>query len=275
MKTFIPTPNVSKLELGFFTIHYYALCILLGILAAIIIGRVRYQDRGGNPSEIGDVAVFAIPAGIIGGRIYHVITSPDKYFGNGGAPLDAFKIWEGGLGIWGAISLGTLTAYLVFKRSGKSQCFGVFADALAPGLLVAQGIGRFGNWFNGELFGKPTTLPWGLEIPMSSRPLGYENFTTFHPTFLYEALWCFAGAALISNSKIFRNRTAGDVFISYIAFYCFGRIWIESLRIDTAHQIFGLRINVWVSAAGFVISTAYLAWSGRSNEPSSNAKEVG
>jgi len=275
MKNFIPTPAVSKLELGFFTIHYYALCILLGILAAIIIGRVRYQDRGGNPSEIGDVAVFAIPAGIIGGRIYHVITSPDKYFGSGGVPLDAFKIWEGGLGIWGAVALGTLTAYLVFKRSGKSQSFGVFADALAPGLLVAQGIGRFGNWFNGELFGKPTTLPWGLEIPLINRPFGFENFTTFQPTFLYEALWCFVGAALISSAKVLRSRAAGDVFISYIAFYCFGRIWIESLRIDTAHQIFGLRLNVWVSAVGFVISTAYLAWPGRSNEPTSNAKEVG
>jgi len=279
MKYFIPTPAISKLELGFFTIHYYALCILLGILAAIIIGRVRYQDRGGNPSEISDVALFAIPAGIIGGRLYHVITSPDRYFGVGGAPLDAVKVWQGGLGIWGAVALGTLVAYLVFKRGDKSQSFGVFADALAPGLLVAQGIGRFGNWFNGELFGKPTKLLWGLEIPQNLRPIGYENYSTFHPTFLYEALWCFAGAALISNSKFLREflrgRASGDLFIAYIAFYCFGRIWIELLRIDTAHLIFGLRVNVWVSGLGFVLASARLFWPRRANGHFGHTQEVG
>ena len=279
MKYFIPTPAISKLELGFFTIHYYALCILLGILAAIIIGRVRYQDRGGNPSEISDVALFAIPAGIIGGRLYHVITSPDRYFGVGGAPLDAVKVWQGGLGIWGAVALGTLVAYLVFKRGDKSQSFGVFADALAPGLLVAQGIGRFGNWFNGELFGKPTKLLWGLEIPQNLRPIGYENYSTFHPTFLYEALWCFAGAALISNSKFLREflrgRASGDLFIAYIAFYCFGRIWIELLRIDTAHLIFGLRVNVWVSGFGFVLASARLFWPRRANGHYGHTQEVG
>ena len=279
MKYFIPTPAISKLELGFFTIHYYALCILLGILAAIIIGRVRYQDRGGNPSEISDVALFAIPAGIIGGRLYHVITSPDRYFGVGGAPLDAVKVWQGGLGIWGAVALGTLVAYLVFKRGDKSQSFGVFADALAPGLLVAQGIGRFGNWFNGELFGKPTKLLWGLEIPQNLRPIGYENYSTFHPTFLYEALWCFAGAALISNSKFLREflrgRASGDLFIAYIAFYCFGRIWIELLRIDTAHLIFGLRVNVWVSGLGFVLASARLFLPRRANGHYGHTQEVG
>ncbi|MCX6450737.1 MAG: prolipoprotein diacylglyceryl transferase [Actinobacteria bacterium] len=256
MHNFIPTPSSSYLELGFFTIHYYALAILLGIVIAVLITRARYQDSGGNPSEINDLALVLIPSGIIGGRIYHVITSPDRYFGKGGNICDAFKVWQGGLGIWGAIAAGAGVGFIFFKKQKFSLTFSEFADSVAPALLVAQGIGRFGNWFNGELFGRPTTLPWGLRIPFSLRPVGYEQFETFHPTFLYEAIWCFAGAFLIYQNKYFRNLKSGQVFLSYIFIYSTGRLWIESIRIDSAHLIGGLRINIWVSI--IAISTSGL-----------------
>jgi len=252
---FIPTPSHSAVALGPLTVHFYALCILIGVIAAITIGRNRFAKLGGDVNEITDLAIFAIPAGIIGGRLYHVITSPDRYFGSAGHPLDAFKIWDGGMGIWGAIGLGTLVSFLVFRSSERSLGFGSLADSLAPGLLIAQGIGRFGNWFNGELFGRPTTLPWGLEIPIPLRPTGYENFPTFHPTFLYEALWCFFCAWLIIRVGIHFGQKPGTVFYLYIALYCLGRAGIEALRIDEAHHFFGLRLNEWVSLVGLLCAS--------------------
>ena len=150
MRKFIPTPSSSTLELGFFTFHYYALAILLGIVVAIWLTKRRYAAMGGNPNEISDLAFFVIPAGIIGGRIYHVITSPQKYFGENGSPIQAVQIWRGGLGIWGAIAVGALAAFIFFKAKKRSLSFYQLADAIAPSLLIAQGIGRFGNWFNGE-----------------------------------------------------------------------------------------------------------------------------
>jgi prolipoprotein diacylglyceryl transferase len=255
VKFFIPTPSHSAVALGPLTVHFYAVCILIGVITAITIGRNRFAKLGGDVNEITDLAIFAIPAGIIGGRLYHVITSPDRYFGISGHPLDAFKIWDGGLGIWGAIGLGTLVAFLVFRNSQRSLGFGSFADALAPGLLIAQGIGRFGNWFNGELFGRPTTLPWGLEIPAPLRPTGFENFATFHPTFLYEALWCFFAAWVILRLARYFAEKPGTLFYLYIALYCLGRAGIEALRIDEAHHIFGLRLNEWVSLIGLLSAT--------------------
>ena len=252
MKSFIPTPTHSALAFGPFTLHYYALCILAGVIVALIIGRSRYTQMGADPDEITDIAIFAIPAGIVGGRLYHVLTSPQKYFGKDGHPLDAIKIWDGGMGIWGAIALGTLVAYLVFRSHARSASFATFADALAPGLLLAQGIGRIGNWFNGELFGGPTKLPWGLEIPQPLRPPGFESFSTFHPTFLYEALWCFLCAGvLIYLTPRFKTRP-GNIFYAYIALYCLGRSGTEYLRIDAAEHIFGLRLNQWVSLLGLI-----------------------
>ena len=191
---------------------------------------------------------MAVPFGIIGGRIYHVLTSPDAYFGKGGHPVDAFKIWEGGLGIWGAISLGALAAWIRYRQLAKKielPEFMIFLDALAPGVLLAQAIGRFGNWFNVELFGRPLNAPWALEVPVRFRPSGYSAFETFHPTFLYEALWCSLLAfALIKWGKFFKP---GQIFSLYVAGYCLGRLGIESIRIDTAHTIAGLRLNIWVS----------------------------
>ena len=191
---------------------------------------------------------MAVPFGIIGGRIYHVLTSPDAYFGKGGHPVDAFKIWEGGLGIWGAISLGALAAWIRYRQLAKKielPEFMIFLDALAPGVLLAQAIGRFGNWFNVELFGRPLNAPWALQVPVRFRPSGYSAFETFHPTFLYEALWCSLLAfALIKWGKFFKP---GQIFSLYVAGYCLGRLGIESIRIDTAHTIAGLRLNIWVS----------------------------
>jgi len=260
----LPTPTSSLIEVGSLTIHYYALCILLGIAAAIVVSRSRYRQAGGNPDQINELAAYAIPAGIVGGRIYHVATSPDAYFGSQGRPLDALKIWEGGMGIWGAIALGALVVGLLLRLGNYSLSFLVVADVLAPGLLIAQAIGRWGNWFNAELFGSPTSLPWGLAIPYSARPMGYEEFTTFHPTFLYESLWCLAAAILLVNSAKSERLTRwitplpGQIFLAYISLYTFGRIWIEALRIDPAHHLLGVRINLLVALVIFATSTAAL-----------------
>ncbi len=246
----IPTPSRSEFNIAGMTIHFYALCIVGGIALAIWLGDKRFRRAGGGVNVVADVALVSVPAGIIGGRLYHLATSPDAYFGTGGKPLDAIKIWQGGLGIWGAIALGTLGAWWQFRRLARrgrvgTTTFGNFADALAPGVLLAQALGRFGNWFNGELFGKPTNLPWGLQIPLSLRPVGFENFSLFHPTFLYEALWCTFVALLLMRLE--GGFLAGQGFLFYIAAYCLGRFFIESLRIDSAHHVAGLRINEWVS----------------------------
>jgi prolipoprotein diacylglyceryl transferase len=258
----IPTPSVSSFSVGPLTIHFYALCIIAGIAIAIYLGDKRYRRAGGGENVVADVAIAAVPAGIIGGRLYHLITSPDAYFGSHGRPLDAFKIWNGGMGIWGAVALGTLVAYWQherLRRRGRDGMlsFGAFTDALAPGLLFAQAFGRLGNWFNGELFGRPTTLPWGLQIPLGLRPAGYEAYATFHPTFLYEALWCvFVAIVLLKLESRFKP---GQGFLFYIAAYCVGRLFVESMRIDAAHTIAGLRVNIWMSIIVALLAS-FLFW---------------
>ncbi len=237
------------MELGPFTFHLYALCIITGIAVAIWLGDKRFRDRATQAkSVVSEVSITAVPFGIIGGRIYHVITSPDAYFGKGAHPLDAFKIWEGGLGIWGAISLGAIAAWFRYRQLAKKldlPSFLVFLDALAPGVLFAQAIGRFGNWFNVELFGRPLDAPWALQVPTRFRPLGYSAFETFHPTFLYESLWCaLLAVALIGAGKRLKS---GQIFSLYVMGYSIGRLVIESIRIDTAHIFAGLRVNIWVS----------------------------
>lgn len=249
------------LELGPLTIHYYALCIITGIAIAIWLGGKRFPFKTAQgQSVVSEVAIVAVPSGIIGGRLYHVISSPNAYFGAAGHPVDAFKIWEGGLGIWGAISIGLLGAYLRYRslaRTLELPSFAVFADALAPGILFAQAIGRFGNWFNGELFGKPLDSWWAVEIPMRYRPNGFSQFESFHPTFLYEAIWCSLIAVIIIK---FGNRLkAGQSFALYVATYCLGRFFIELIRIDTANTIAGLRVNVWVSMLVGVGAVLYFA----------------
>jgi prolipoprotein diacylglyceryl transferase len=262
----IPTPSISSFSVGPLTIHFYALCIISGIAIAIYLGDRRYRRAGGGENIVADIAIVAVPAGILGGRLYHLITSPDAYFGAHGRPMDAFKIWNGGMGIWGAVALGVLVAWWRQERlrqRGRADVlsFPKFADAMAPGLLLAQAVGRLGNWFNGELFGRPTSLPWGLKIPVALRPPGYEGFSTFQPTFLYEALWCILVAfALVSLERRFKP---GQGFLFYIAAYCLGRVFIESIRIDAAHTFAGLRVNVWMSIFVGLISAFFFWRTGR------------
>ena len=272
MKQLIPSPSLSSFSVGPLTIHFYALCIITGIAAAIWIGRKRYANLGGNPDDVSEVAIWAVPFGIIGGRIYHVITSPAQYFGENGNPIDALRIWEGGLGIWGAISLGAVGAYLYFRTHKTSLNFRQLLDSLAPGVVLAQAIGRIGNYFNQEVFGKPTELPWGLEIDLVNRPDGFESYATFHPTFLYELLWCLVVAVLLIKLPGFLKKITskqGDIFTLYILGYTLGRVWIEGLRIDEANLILGLRLNIWVSLIVLVTASAYLF----ANERRGNTKE--
>jgi prolipoprotein diacylglyceryl transferase len=223
-----------------------------------MVGSRRAQAMGAPKSLVSDVAVIAVPAGVIGGRIYHVVTSPDEYFGSGGDPLSALYIWEGGLGIWGAIGLGGIGAWVAFrylKRRGEvGISFAQFADAIAPGILFAQAIGRFGNWFNQELFGRPSDLPWALEIDARYRPLEYGQFETFHPTFLYEAIWCTIVALLLIRLTTRLSSNPGRIFALYVALYSFGRLLIEQLRIDEANEIFGFRLNTWTAVIAIVLA---------------------
>ena len=258
---YIPSPPHSSFEVGPLTFHFYALCIIAGIAIAIWLGdkRLRVHDPS-LTSVVADVAIFAVPAGIIGGRIYHVISSPSDFFGSTGSFLDVFAIWKGGLGIWGAISLGALGAYIGLRRVGRTRSeitlpsFPVLLDALAPGILFAQAIGRFGNWFNVELFGRPLDAWWALEVPVGKRPSALRTFETFHPTFLYEAIWCSLVAIILILAG--KKLLPGQIFAIYIASYCLGRFFIESIRIDSANQFFGLRQNEWVSIAIGAIALA-------------------
>jgi phosphatidylglycerol---prolipoprotein diacylglyceryl transferase len=254
----IPSPSSGTLEIGPLTIHMYGLMLLAGIAACIYITGRRWVARGGDWDLIFRLAVWGVAAGIIGARLYHLATSwdevPDEWWG-------PFAIWRGGLGVWGGIGLGVIVGAIVAKRDGADVR--ALLDCVAPGLLVAQAIGRLGNWWNQELFGKPTDLPWGLEIDPQNRPLQYLDETTFHPTFLYEAIWDFAAAgALIVIGRRFRIKPPG-LFALYVCLYCFGRFWVELLRVDTAHEIAGLRLNAWVAAIGFVLGLVWFVVSQR------------
>jgi prolipoprotein diacylglyceryl transferase len=254
----IPTPSISVVEIGPFTIHAYALCIIAGVALAIWLSNKRFvaafpDTRG----VVGDVAIIAVPAGVLGGRLYHVLTTPERFFGSNGHPEDILKIWQGGLGIWGAIALGgvgAFTGYLYLGRTRTLPQFRYFLDAAAPGIIFAQAIGRWGNWFNAELFGRPTDLPWALQIPRWARPAGYEEFLTFHPTFLYESIWCVTVGLLLL--KLSGHLYGGQIFALYVSAYCLGRLGFEILRIDTAHHIAGIRINVLVAIVVGSISIA-------------------
>jgi prolipoprotein diacylglyceryl transferase len=257
---FIPSPATGVWHLGPVPLRAYAFCIIAGALVAIIIGEKRFQAAGGRKGLISDVAIWAIPLGIVGARLYHVLTDAQLYFGAGRNPLDALKIWEGGLGIWGAILGGALGVWFAGRRYEVS--FGDLAHAIAPGLLVAQAVGRLGNYFNQELFGRPTTLPWGLEIDPINRPPGFEQFATFHPTFLYELLWNLAAAALLIALDRRYRFSGGQVFALYAVFYTAGRFWIELLRIDTVNHLGPMRLNNWTALVVFGAAAAYF-WSQR------------
>ncbi len=259
----IPSPAEGVWYLGPVPVRGYAMCIIAGILAAVWIGERRWLARGGRHSEVTDLALWAVPFGLVGGRLYHVITDWKPYFGEGGSPWAALYVWRGGLGIWGAIALGAVGVLIGARRQGIKVP--PMLDALAPGVLVAQALGRWGNWFNQELFGRPTDRPWGLEIDAAHRPVGYEDVATFHPTFLYECLWNLGAFGFVIWADRRFRLGHGRVFALYVMAYTAGRGWIEDLRIDPVQMddVGGLRLNVWVSIVVFLAAAAYFVWATR------------
>lgn len=247
--------------LGPIPIRGYALILILAIVVAYFVTKWRYVAMGGSPKVVLDITIWAVPFGIVGARLYHVFTDNQLYFGDGRDPLDALKVWQGGLGIWGAVAFGALGAWIGAKRANVT--LPPFADALAPGLAIAQGIGRWGNWVNQELFGRPTELPWGLQISLANRPFGFEGFETFHPTFLYESIWCFAIAALVIWADRRFSLGHGRAFALYVLAYCLGRVWVEMLRIDPANTLAGLRVNVITAVVVGLGALTYMIVSAR------------
>ncbi|TDO61036.1 prolipoprotein diacylglyceryl transferase [Kribbella sp. VKM Ac-2571] len=258
---FIPSPSQGVWHVLGLPIRAYALCILAGIFVGYWLGRRRWVARGGSAPVLADIMFWAIPFGLVGARIYHVITDAELYFGEGKHPIDALKIWHGGLGIWGAVGFGALGAWIACRRAKVP--FLAVADAMAPGIALAQIFGRFGNYFNQELFGGPTTKPWGLEISTDHRPAGYADFATFHPTFLYEAVWNLGVVALILLVDRRFKLGHGRAFFLYVAAYTAGRAWIENMRIDTVNHFLGLRLNVWTAIILFVLAVAAFVVSAR------------
>jgi prolipoprotein diacylglyceryl transferase len=251
----IPSPPGGELDVGPIAIHAYGLMLLLAIVAATVLTGIRWTRRGGDWDLVFQVAVWGVAFGIIGARAYHVLTSwsevPDEWWG-------VFAVWEGGLGVWGGIFLGTLAGAVVVRRSGNSVF--AFMDAVAPGLLLAQAVGRWGNWFNQELFGEPTDRPWGLEIDLEHRPLGYLDVETFHPVFLYEFGWNLLGVIVLLVLDRFVRFRPPALFALYVAWYTAFRAYEETLRIDEAHEVFGQRLNFWVSVALFAVSFLFFVW---------------
>ena len=259
----IPSPQVSYFPVGPFKIHFYALCILTGIIVAIWLSDRRLVTRGAKSGLALDVALWTVPIAVVAARFFHVITHSSDYFYPGADLTAVFRIWEGGIAIYGGLIGGAVGAWLATRHYGLK--FWSYADAVAPGILLAQAIGRWGNYFNQELFGKPTTLPWGLEINPDNPayPAGLPAGTLFHPTFLYESIWSLLGVALLlALDKRFELRW-GVMFGAYLAYYSVGRLITENLRIDPSDIIFGLRTNVWSAIGGIVIGLAIVYWQRR------------
>ncbi|MGH8893823.1 MAG: prolipoprotein diacylglyceryl transferase [Actinomycetes bacterium] len=253
-----PSPAEGVWHLGPLPLRAYALCIIAGIAVAIWVGDRRWRARGGRAGDVMEIATWMVPFGIIGGRLYHVVSSPQIYFGDAGEPVRALYIWEGGLGIWGAISLGGVGAWIGCRRRGIP--LPAFADALAPGIVLAQAVGRLGNYFNQELYGRATDLPWALEI---SRDDGGREPGTYHPTFAYELLWNVGVAALVVWADRRFRLGHGRAFALYVALYTVGRFWIEALRIDPANEVLGMRVNNWVSLIVLAGAVTYMVVSAR------------
>ncbi len=266
----IPSPSQGVWYLGPLPVRAYALFILAGIVLAVAIATRRWAARGGPDGAVLDIAAWAVPFGIVGARVYHVATSWQPYFGEGGSPLDALKIWNGGLGIWGAVAGGALGAYLACRKLDVS--FLTFADAAAPGVAVAQAVGRVGNYFNNEIYGRRTDLPWGLQVHQWDDAAGRAVLDAsgnpvllpglYHPTFLYEALWALLVAAVVVLLDRRYRLDHGRSFALYVMLYTVGRFGIETLRADTANLILGYRVNEWTSvlvflgaAIGFALAT--------------------
>ncbi len=259
----IPSPSQGEFYLGPFPVRGYAISIILGIVAAIWIGERRWIARGGRQGEISDLALWGVPFGLVGGRLYHVATDYQLYFGEDRNPVTALYLWRGGLGIWGAIALGSVGILIGAKVKGLKVL--PVLDAIAPAVLVAQALGRWGNWFNQELFGRPTDLPWALEIDADHRPAGFLDVATFHPTFLYEFGWSLLAFAFVVWADRRFRLGHGRVVALYVMAYTLGRGWIETLRIDDVQMsdVMGLRLNVWTSLVLFVLAAAYFVVSAK------------
>lgn len=242
--TSIPSPGANTLELGPLTFNAYGLMIALGVMAAVLLSSKRLEARGGNPEVISSIALVAVPAGLVGARLYHVLTDWQRFRGNWG---DVYKVWEGGLGIPGGMALGIVAGIWVAKRKGLDVP--TLLDVVAPALPLAQAIGRVGNWFNQEIVGGPTDLPWALEIDEANRPAEFLNEPTFHPTFLYEALWNLALVAVLLRVDRSGKLKRGRLIWLYVFGYGLGRLWIEAIRSDEASIVLGLRVNIWLSLA--------------------------
>jgi prolipoprotein diacylglyceryl transferase len=267
---FIPSPSENVFEVGPITIRLYGIMLLVGMAVAVYVSGRLWVRQGGSWDLIYRCALWGIAWGIVGARLYHVITSwdevPDEWWG-------VFAVWKGGLGVWGGVLAGVLAGGIVAYRAG-ADIFRL-ADCVGPSILLAQGIGRLGNYFNQELFGKPTDLPWALEIDPENRPAGYAQYATFHPTFLYEIIWDTAGAAALIWLVVHRKLRAGGVFFLYVMWYSLARAsWEEPLRIDSSHHVLGMRVNFWVALGVFLAATVGFIWTqrrrrGEDEEPAS------
>jgi prolipoprotein diacylglyceryl transferase len=259
----IPSPDISFFMVGPLKIHFYALCILTGVVAAILIADRRLVARGATSGLALDISLWTLPLGIVGARIFHVVTHSGDYFYPGADLTAVFRIWEGGIAIYGGLIGGAIGAWIGTNRAGLK--FWSFADAIAPGILLAQAIGRWGNYFNQELFGLPTTLPWGLEIDKANPayPAGLAEGTLFHPTFLYESLWSLTGVAVLLLLEKKFNLRWGRMFGAYLVVYSLGRLITENLRIDPSDIILGLRTNVWSALAGIAVGAGIIYWQKR------------
>jgi len=262
----IPSPAISSFELGPFRIHFYALFIVAGIALAIWLADTRLKKRGAAGGLALDISLWTVPIAIVGARIFHVLTHSADYFYPGADLIAVFRIWEGGIAIYGGLIGGAIGAWIGSKQAGIK--FWSFADAVAPGILLAQAIGRWGNYFNQELFGQPTTLPWGLEIDSynPAYPDGLPDGVLFHPTFLYESIWSLIGVAiLLLLDRKFELRW-GKMFAAYLIYYSIGRIWTENLRIDPSEIFFGLRTNIWSALFGIAVGIAIIYWQTRQHK---------
>jgi prolipoprotein diacylglyceryl transferase len=263
MLAYIPSPAHGILHIGPLQLHAYGLMLAIGVLVAAKIADVRWQRTGNDPKAIAEIAVPVVIAGVIGARVYHLFTG---YKWSEGGVVGAFEIWKGGLSIWGAVGGGLIVVVFLARRKHLDAL--TLLDAIGPGVVVAQAIGRWGNYFNQELFGRPSKLPWALEIDLAHRPIHYERFATFQPTFLYESIWCLIVFATIVWIERHRGLRRGQAFTLYVAMYCFGRCFFEWLRVDPASRIFGIRFNLLLSAVVCVIGAVSFVRLGRRSDPS-------
>ncbi|HET6151681.1 MAG TPA: prolipoprotein diacylglyceryl transferase [Marmoricola sp.] len=276
---YIPSPAEGVWHLGPFPLRAYALAIILGVVAAVWLGEKRWIARGGAKGQVGDIALWGVPFGLVGARLYSLATDSDRYFGHGVAWTEPFAVWHGGLGIWGAIAGGIAGGAIACRRYGIK--FGPMLDSLAPALLLAQAIGRWGNYFNQELYGKATRLPWGLKIDPAHLPPGYDptkHFKhlpyTFHPTFLYESIWDLGSMGVVLWLDRRLKLGFGRCFALYVTVYCIGRGWIEYLRIDSIeHHILGLRLNDWTAILLGLGALVYFVLAGRKH-PAPDTREA-